>query len=68
MGTRTTIENKLGETVYAFAMYKKVKRATIPIRNASKITHLLLVSFDIETNHEPIILDKILPELDQFVV
>ena len=68
MGTRTTLEQKVGDTVYAFAMYKKVKRATIPIRNTSTITHLLLVSFDIETDHEKIILGKILPELDQFVV
>lgn len=68
MGTRTTIENKMGETMYAFAMYKKVKRATIPIRKASKITHILLVSFDVEADHDSIILNKILPEAQKLVL
>lgn len=68
MGTRSTLEGKLGETLYAFAHYKKVKRATIPIRSASGITHIMLVSFDPETNHEPIIVGKILPAAEKFAV
>ena len=65
MGTRETLENKLGETFYALAMYKKVKRASIPVRRASRITHILMVSFDVEVDHEPIILKEILPALEQ---
>jgi hypothetical protein len=33
MGTRKVLEDKLGKTIYAFALYNKVKRATIPINN-----------------------------------
>jgi hypothetical protein len=59
MGTRKTMEQKLGRTVYAFAMYEKVKRATIPIEDNG----ILMVSFDIDVDHEPIIIDKIVPRL-----
>jgi hypothetical protein len=59
MGTRSTLEDKLGQTVYAFALYERVKRATIPIRDPE--SHYLMVSFDIEADHEDIILRKILP-------
>lgn len=68
MSTRETLEKKLGNTVYAFAMYEKVKRATIPLRNSTKISHIMLVSMDVDVDHEPIILHKILPELKHFVL
>ena len=58
MGTRSTLEDKLGQTVYAFALYERVKRATIPIRDPER--HYLMVSFDIEADHEGIILRKML--------
>jgi hypothetical protein len=57
MGTRKVFEGKLGKTIYAFALDEKVKRATIPLDNAN----ILMISFDIEANHESIILSKILP-------
>jgi len=57
MGTRKVLEEKVGKTIYAFALYEKVKRATIPLSDAN----ILMVSFDIEANHESIILNKILP-------
>jgi hypothetical protein len=57
MGTRKTLEEKVGKTIYAFALYEKVKRATIPLDNAS----ILMISFNVEANHEYIILNKILP-------
>lgn len=63
MSTRETLEKKLGSTVYVFAMYEKVKRVTIPVRNSTKISHIMLVSLDVDVDHEPIILHKILPEL-----
>ena len=59
MGTRKVFEGKLGKTIYAFALYEKVKRATIPLDNAN----ILMISFDIEANHESIILGKILPHI-----
>jgi hypothetical protein len=57
MGTRRVLEEKVGKTIYAFALYEKVKRATLPLGD----TDILMVSFDIEANHEYIILNKILP-------
>ena len=63
MNTRTAMEAKFGETVYAYALYKNVKRATIPIRESSKITHIFMASFDTNVEHEPIILNKIIPRI-----
>jgi hypothetical protein len=57
MGTRKVLEEKIGKTIYAFALYEKVKRATMPLGD----NNILMVSFDIEANHEHIILNKILP-------
>jgi hypothetical protein len=57
MGTRKVFEEKIGKTIYAFALYEKVKRATMPLGDSN----ILMVSFDIEANHEYIILNKILP-------
>jgi hypothetical protein len=57
MGTRKVLEEKIGKTIYAFALYEKVKRATMPLGD----NNILMVSFDIEANHEYIILNKILP-------
>lgn len=68
MGTRATLEQKLGDTIYSFSMYRKVKRVTIPLRNSSKITHILMVSFDVDVDHEPIILNGIIPELEKLVI
>lgn len=61
MGTRQTLESKLGRTVYAFALYEKVRRATIPVRDPGG--HILMISFDVRSNHERIILKKVLPFL-----
>ncbi|MFL6418170.1 MAG: hypothetical protein ACJ71P_01960 [Nitrososphaeraceae archaeon] len=56
-GTRKVLEEKVGKTIYAFALYEKVKRASMPLGDSN----ILMVSFDIEANHEDIILNKILP-------
>jgi len=61
MGTRQSFEEKIGKTIYAFALYEKVKRASIPIYDNSD--YILMVSFDKEAEHETIILNKILPLL-----
>ena|ERR671932_93986 len=63
MKTREDYESKLGDVVYTFALYKKVKRASIPLRHP--YLALLTVSFDMAADHEVVILDKILPMLQQ---
>lgn len=59
MSTRRTLEAKLGSTVYSFTMYEKVKRATLPMGREE----FLMVSFDVESDHEEIILKRIMPLL-----
>ncbi len=61
--TRSVLERKLGRTVYSVTVYKKVKRATIPIYDTEGQT--LLVSFDVDVDHESVIRKKILPELER---
>jgi hypothetical protein len=66
MSTRRTLEAKLGKTIYAFAVYQKIKRATIMMYNeGSKSDSVLMVSFDRETDHELIITDMIMPFLKE---
>ena len=61
MGTRKVLEEKVGKTIYAFALYEKVKRATMPLGDSG----ILMISFDIEANHEDIILNKVLPVISK---
>jgi hypothetical protein len=59
MNTRKDFESRLGKPVYSFTLYEKLKRVTIPLDN--KDYPILMVSFDIEANHESIILENIIP-------
>ena len=68
MGTRGRLESKLGKTIYAFAWYEKVKRVTIPLRSGSEITHILLISFDLDVAHDSIVMEKIVPRLENLVL
>jgi hypothetical protein len=62
MATRESLEEKkLGKTIYALALYEKIKRATIPLRGETMCNYILLISFDLEAEHESVILNKILP-------
>lgn len=61
MGSRKTMQPKLGKIVYAFTYHEKVKRATIPLKN----DYYLLVSFDVDANHESLLMKKILPFLKE---
>jgi hypothetical protein len=61
MKTRGDYEQKLGKTIYTFALYDKVKRASIGLDRGHY--SLLMVSFDVAADHESIILQKILPRL-----
>jgi hypothetical protein len=47
--------------VYAFARYGNVKRATIPLRDG----WTLMVSFDLESEHDSVIMTKIIPLLQE---
>jgi hypothetical protein len=59
MNTRKDFESKLGKPIYSFTLYQKLKRVTIPLE--SKDYPILMLSFDIEADHEAIILNKIIP-------
>jgi hypothetical protein len=59
MNTRKDFESKLSKPIYSFTLYEKVKRATITLE--SKEYPIVMVSFDIQADHDYIIMDKILP-------
>src|ERR671914_1420070 len=63
MKTMEDYESKLGDVIYTFALYKRVKRASIPLDDNSHHPDLavLTVSFDMVADHDTIIMDKILP-------
>ncbi|MFL6372771.1 MAG: hypothetical protein ACJ70P_06530 [Nitrososphaera sp.] len=65
MKTREDFESKLGEVIYTFALYKRVKRASIPLSGHNQDMAVLTVSFDMAADHDSIIMDKILPFLKQ---
>jgi hypothetical protein len=66
MGTRKTLEEKLGKTIYSLTVYQKIKRATIVMYNEStKADALLMVSLEKEADHDNIITNKILPLLNK---
>src|SRR5919206_475899 len=58
MNTRKDFESKLGKPIYSFTLYEKLKRVTIPLE--SKDYPILMLSFDIDADHEAIILNKII--------
>lgn len=59
MMLRKPLEEKLGGMVYAFARYGNVKRATVPLQDS----WTLLMSFDVESEHDSVIMTKIIPLL-----
>jgi hypothetical protein len=48
---RNSLASKIGKGQYAMAVYEKIKRITIPLEN----DHLLLVTLEIDSDHEKII-------------
>lgn len=60
---RAVMEAKFGKTIYAYALYKNVKGATIPVMESSKLTHIFMVSFETDVEHEPIILKQLIPRI-----
>jgi|ERR671917_1488543 hypothetical protein len=63
MKTREDYEDKLGRAIYTFTLYERVKRASIALNNGDY--SLLMVSFEVAAEHEPIILKKILPRIKE---
>ena len=63
MNTRKDFESKLGKPLYSFTLYQKVKRVTIALE--SKEYPILMASFDVEADHENIIVNKILPMINE---
>jgi hypothetical protein len=63
MNTRKDFELKLGKPLYSFTLYQKVKRVTIPLEN--KEYPILMASFDVEADHDNIIVNKILPLINE---
>jgi hypothetical protein len=64
MKTREDYESKLGDVIYTFALYKRVKRASIPLDGHPDFA-VLAVSFDMAADQDSIIMDKILTVLKQ---
>ena len=63
MNTRKDFELKLGKPIYSFTLYQKIKRVTITLEN--KEYPILMASFDTEADHENIIVNKILPLINE---
>ena len=63
MNTRKDFESKLGKPIYSFTIYQKIKRVTITLENEEY--PILMASFDIEADHENIIVNKILPLINE---
>ncbi len=63
MNTRKDYEAKLGKPIYSFTLYQKLKRVTISLE--SNEYPILLASFDLEADHENIIVNKILPMISE---
>lgn len=63
MNTRKDYELKLGKPIYSFTLYQKIKRVTVTLENREY--PILLASFDIEADHENVIVNKILPMISE---
>jgi hypothetical protein len=63
MNTRKDYESKLGKPIYSITLYQKIKRVTVTLENREY--PILLASFDIEADHENVIVNKILPMISE---
>jgi hypothetical protein len=59
MNSRMELESKLGKVIYSFTLYDKLKRATIYTGNIDY--PVVMASFDIRSDHDNIILSRIMP-------
>ena len=58
MASRRVLEEKIGKALYVVATYEKLKRATIPVGQDGQ--SVLIISFDIGSDAESIIRNKVL--------
>ena len=58
MESRRMLEEKIGKTLYVVATYERLKRATIPVGQDGQ--SILIISFDMESDVDSIIRNKIL--------
>ena len=65
MRTRDDLQSKLGKPIYSCTLYEKVKRATILLDNDEY--PVLMVSFNIEADHDSLIKNKQLPLLKRWI-
>lgn len=56
MKTREDYESKLGDVIYTFALYKRVKRASIPLDHPDLA--VLTLSFDTAADQDTILWTK----------
>lgn len=64
-GMRSTLEDKLGQCTYVLGVYKKVKRITIPLYPpVAKERGILMISLDLDSDHDNILVRKVLPFLE----
>jgi hypothetical protein len=65
--TRLRWEYLLGKIIYASSHYAKLIRATIPITDySSRLSYVLLLSFDVDTdNFHEIIMKKVIPLINE---
>ena len=64
MASRRVLEEKIGKALYVGATYEKVKRATIPVGREGQT--ILIISFDIGSDAESIIRNKILKTIKPY--
>jgi len=53
MNNRRDLQSQIGKPIYSFILYENIKRTTISLDN--KDYPILMVSFDIEADHESVI-------------
>jgi hypothetical protein len=63
MNTRKDYESKIGKPIYSFTLYEKLKRVTITLEDNEH--PILFASFDTEAVHEKIIVNKLLPMINE---
>lgn len=62
---RESFEEKIGRLMFSVGIYQKLIRATIPIVASRQNKFYVLLSFDVNSEPNSIIVNKILPEIEK---
>lgn len=62
---RESFEEKIGKLMFSVGIYQKLIRATIPIVASRQNKFYVLLSFDIGSESNSIIVNKIMPEIEK---